>query len=605
MKEQKHFFARHKALIIVAAILLAAAIAGAAVGIVFRLRDKTEAPEEEKNLAEIMADLVNEPVSDLDETYQPSEETDKGTNPVRIMVNKQRNCITVYEKDEKGEFNTPVKAMNCSVGYNTPLGTYQTSDRYTWKIVNGNVWAQYATRITGNVLFHSVPYSEKNKAALITRYYNQLGSSASAGCIRVMASDAKWLMEHCDEGTEVEIYEDEDPGPLGKPVSILVAETEQWDPSDPDPANPWSTHSVVLSGAGNRTVQRNIDFDYLEGLQGIDTVGNDVTDLIEVDTDLDLTKTGTYKVTYTLTDGVGSTASTDVVYTVEDTLPPSFSGIKKEIQVTSETDVTAASLLEKVYVVDNNEILSTDKVSVSIPDLTAGEGDAVYSVTDDYGNTSTATTHIIVDNEPPQIFRYADAGSILSNSQVVNEEYALSRVYAVDNGAELPKSSIRVTIYNADWGYTFVYVATDKGGLTTTYTDAVSYMSYTLSSNGTINVTDLGEEQLMRGVILTNSAGEVISGEGVQITTQALTGNSYMVNYVYTYSSPLGTREATTSRTVTLTVSPTATPAPSSAPSSAAPSAAPSVAPTAAAPSDEPQASEAPTEPQDTESVTE
>lgn len=588
MKEQNHFFARHKAVIITVIILLAAAITGTAVGIVLRLRDKTEAPEEERNLAEIMADLVNEPVSDLDEEYKPSEEMDKSTNPVRIMVNKQRNCITVYEKDEKGEFNTPVKAMICSVGYNTPVGKYQTSDRYTWKIVNGNVWAQYATRITGNVLFHSVPYSEKNKAALITKYYNQLGSNASAGCIRVMASDAKWLMEHCDEGTEVEIYEDEDPGPLGKPVSIVVAQTEQWDPSDPDPANPWSTHSAVLSGAGNRTVQRNIAFDYLEGLQGFDTVGNDVTKLIKVDTDLDLTKIGTYKVTYTLTDGIGSTATADVVYTVEDTLPPSFSGIKKEMQVTSNAVLTADSLLEKVYVVDNNEMLSTDRVSVSIPDLAAGEGDVVYTVTDDYGNTATATTHIRVDNDPPQIFLNAGAGNILPNDQVVNEEYALSRVYALDGGAELPKSSIHVTIYDADWGYTFVYVATDRGGLSTTYTDAVSYMSYTLTSNGTISVTDLSNEQLMRGVILANSLGEVISGEGVQITTQALTGNSYMVNYVYTYSSPLGTKEATTSRTVMVAGSPTAAPGASGAPPSSAPS-------------DAPHDSEAPDEPPNTE----
>ncbi len=41
--------------------------------------------------------------------------------------------------------------------------------------------------------------------------------------------DAKWIAENCSEGTTVEIYDGEDPGPLGKP------EAEKIDSDRPKP----------------------------------------------------------------------------------------------------------------------------------------------------------------------------------------------------------------------------------------------------------------------------------------------------------------------------------------------------------------------------------
>ncbi len=564
MEKRTGFFRNHKKAVIAASILLVLAITGAVVGIVLHIRaGKTRDQDDVSDLVEMMADLVNEPVSPEDEPYQPEEE--QQSDPIRIMVNKKRNCITVYDKKS----NQPVRAMICSVGYNTPVGTFYTSDRYTWKIVNGNVWSQYATRITGNVLFHSVPYGQKDKSTLISKYYNRLGTNASAGCIRVMVSDAKWLMEHCAPDTEVEIYEDNDPGPLGKPISIVVSADEQWDPSDPDPENPWLGHKAVLEGAVNRTVERNIDFDYLTGLSGKDTVGNDITAQIKVDTDLDINKVGTYKVKYTLTDGIGSTDSVEVVYTVADRTPPCFSGIKKEVHVPLGEEVSVDELLDHVYVADNNEILDKDRINVEIPPVEEGESRITYTIRDDYGNVATAYTTMIVDNEPPQLFLYSDAGHILDSSQAVNEEFALSRVYATDSGTELPRDAISVTIYNADWGYTFVYVATDKSGQTATMTDSVSYMSYTITADGILTVTDLSAEQLLQGVVLKNSAGQELGGENIQIDIQNTMGNQYLVTYRYDYSSPLGTRSATAARSVMLASGETPAPAGTSAPSEA------------------------------------
>jgi len=84
--------------------------------------------------------------------------TAKSDMPYYIKVNKQQNCVTVYEKDKKGQYTIPVKSMVCSVGGATPLGIFKTPIKYRWKLLMGDVWGQYSTRIVGGILFHSVWY---------------------------------------------------------------------------------------------------------------------------------------------------------------------------------------------------------------------------------------------------------------------------------------------------------------------------------------------------------------------------------------------------------------------------------------------------------------
>ncbi len=165
--------------------------------------------------------------------------------PYLIKVNRKQNIVTIYKNDGAGNFDEPVKAMVCSVGLNgkTPTGRFKTSDKYTWHILNGGVYGQYATRITGHILFHSVPYAERSKDSLKYVAYNKLGSAASAGCIRLSVIDAKWIYDHCPKGTTVEIYDSSEEEPLGKPDPIRIDTSDKrrgWDPTDPDPKNPWN-----------------------------------------------------------------------------------------------------------------------------------------------------------------------------------------------------------------------------------------------------------------------------------------------------------------------------------------------------------------------------
>ena len=164
--------------------------------------------------------------------------------PYYIKINRQQNVITIYEPDENGEYTIPVKAILCSTGlYNaTPRGVFHLSSKYIWRELHGGVYGQYASRITGGVLFHSVPYASKNKSTLYWDKYNKLGQQASMGCVRLTVEDAKWIYDNCPSGTAVEVYDSEDPGPLGKPETLKLDKdnvNKGWDPTDPDEKNPW------------------------------------------------------------------------------------------------------------------------------------------------------------------------------------------------------------------------------------------------------------------------------------------------------------------------------------------------------------------------------
>lgn len=202
-------------------------------------KDAVQGESQSENRQEDVSQKENTQEKD---SQQPA--SDKTEFPYYIKINRRQNCITVYTSDENGEYTVPYKAMICSTGlYNaTPRGTFHLSTKYLWRELYGKVYGQYATRITGGVLFHSVPYYKKSKSALCTEKYNKLGQQASMGCVRLTVEDAKWIADNCPSGTTVEIYDDDDPGPLGKPEAAHIdtdSPNKGWDPTDPDVVNPW------------------------------------------------------------------------------------------------------------------------------------------------------------------------------------------------------------------------------------------------------------------------------------------------------------------------------------------------------------------------------
>ena len=159
-----------------------------------------------------------------------------------LYVNLEQNIVTVYELTESGEY-VPIKAFICSVGDYTPEGTYGTMVKYEWRPLFGDSYGQYATRITGNILFHSVPYFKPDKSMLMYDAYNELGETVSQGCVRLTVEDAKWIYDNCEIGTTVKMYSSSEPETFEKPVAMKIdvenVKLRGWDPTDPDELNPW------------------------------------------------------------------------------------------------------------------------------------------------------------------------------------------------------------------------------------------------------------------------------------------------------------------------------------------------------------------------------
>lgn len=163
-------------------------------------------------------------------------------NPYKIDVIRNHNVVVVYGLDDNYEYTKIVKIFVASTGGATPTGTFKISNKYTWRFLYGGVWGQYATRIVGDILFHSVPYYSKSKSSLKWIEYNKLGTQASMGCVRLAVRDAKWIYNNCSSGTTVNIYNGSLPPGVYKPAAIKIDGNNPnrgWDPTDDDPNNPW------------------------------------------------------------------------------------------------------------------------------------------------------------------------------------------------------------------------------------------------------------------------------------------------------------------------------------------------------------------------------
>lgn len=145
--------------------------------------------------------------------------------PYRIGVDVTNQVTTVYGLDESGGYTKVLKHMLCSTGTTkdpTPLRTY-TLNGATARWCYFPKWgshAQYWTRISASIAFHSVIYTSPDPMALAASTYTGLGKRASHGCIRLMVDDAKWIYQNCGKGTQVEVYEGKADQELTKSLKI-------------------------------------------------------------------------------------------------------------------------------------------------------------------------------------------------------------------------------------------------------------------------------------------------------------------------------------------------------------------------------------------------
>lgn len=201
------------------------------------LQDVSEMTEEELKKA-------NE--KEIEESKEKEENKTATTNQSKyyIKVNYGAQLIDVYTYDSNGNYTKRVKTFICSTGTATPRsGVYKIPAKITWLHMFGDVFGHYCTQIVGNILFHSVPYLVKGDPSTLEYWeYDKLGTKASMGCIRMTTADALWIFNNVSIGTPVEFYSDSSQAyrrPSAQKISNAPSYLRGWDPTDPNPDNPW------------------------------------------------------------------------------------------------------------------------------------------------------------------------------------------------------------------------------------------------------------------------------------------------------------------------------------------------------------------------------
>lgn len=186
-----------------------------------------------------------------------------------VDVKNQVVKVWKYSKETDGYTNLD-RAFICATGtakYPSPLGTFTLSGRRAahCKFPNwGGGEARWWTKITEEIAFHSVLYSDSSDASTLkVSSLTGLGKRGSHGCIRLTVADAKWIYDHAEAGEQVWIHDDGDDDPeLRYKVKPGELNTKSMMPVE-TPAPPVYTYDGKTAPA---TAERNLKV----GMEGQD-----------------------------------------------------------------------------------------------------------------------------------------------------------------------------------------------------------------------------------------------------------------------------------------------------------------------------------------------
>ena len=137
-----------------------------------------------------------------------------------ILLDLNNQIVTVFERDEEGEYTKIVRRFLCSSGRTdideedpedeatpTPRGIWKIGGRERFgKFANfGGEYARYWVQIVGSIFFHSVLFGDRTVNSLKRSAYGNIGSNVSHGCVRLYVEDAKWLYYYACPGTTIEV----------------------------------------------------------------------------------------------------------------------------------------------------------------------------------------------------------------------------------------------------------------------------------------------------------------------------------------------------------------------------------------------------------------
>lgn len=145
------------------------------------------------------------------QTSAPAETPDDGL-PYYLYVEKGSFTLTIFEKDENGEYTKVYATYRIAHGGNkTPAGKYTLggeSTRERWHDFPDGGTVQYATKYEGRLYIHSPLYATADPTQMWPKYYDGekgIGLESTGGCLRMVTEAAKFIYENCPEGTVLEI----------------------------------------------------------------------------------------------------------------------------------------------------------------------------------------------------------------------------------------------------------------------------------------------------------------------------------------------------------------------------------------------------------------
>ena len=415
-----------------------------------------------------------------------------------IKINKQMNCVTIYQKQKSGKLK-PIKAMICSTGAATPIGTFPLGEKMRWHTLMGPCYGQYCSRIHGGVLFHSVWYYRNgDPSSLSSSAYNKLGTTASHGCVRLMVADAKWIYDNVPSGSSVIIYNSSNPGPLGKPKALKISGYTNWDPSDIwSGGNPWNSRKPSIKGAVSKTVKFGADYKVKEDVKAANSAGSNATGNMRVSVTydgksvnkVDTKKPGVYKVTYSLTDEAKKSVKKTIKIKVKAARKtPKISEIEN-LYVTSKSKMTKKFAMKNAVIKQAGKKLAAKYIKVKYKKIKKDVYRLTYTAQRE-SYEAKKSVKVYIDKKAPVI------SGITNNKQyeasadtIVNENYCRAIIKKVsDNYTKLKVSDVKITLTETQTAgkYKVVYKVKDKAGNTATYTIYITKQS-DIASGGAIS----------------------------------------------------------------------------------------------------------------------
>ena len=166
-------------------------------------------------------------------------------SPYYIYIEKGSHTINIYEMDENGEYTKLVKQFLTATGITagkTPTGVFSIVEKYEWKRFDSAgtereySYSPYVSRFTDGIYMHGPVYEFMDFDSMFGNTYKEIGTDATAGCMRTYTGAAYWIYMNCPLGTTVEVVNGSPKGfetpELMDPIHDRV-KGKYYDPTDP------------------------------------------------------------------------------------------------------------------------------------------------------------------------------------------------------------------------------------------------------------------------------------------------------------------------------------------------------------------------------------